>query len=110
MPGGEETANSRLVVHRHMQIPAGDAHVGVPRRVPNLGKRPPAGKGMAYEGVATVVDRQSLEADGAEELACRAEALAERVPRERLDVVCTIANSKRIFLQRPQVLAIIPRV
>ena len=62
MPGGEETANSRLVVHRHMQIPAGDADVAVPSRISVLGQRPSAGQSVADECVAAVMNRQRFEA------------------------------------------------
>jgi hypothetical protein len=40
---------------------------------------------MADKRVATVVNRERLEPSGAQDLARRAEALAKRVARERLD-------------------------
>jgi hypothetical protein len=43
----KQIAHAGLVVHRHMQIAARDAHVAMPSGVPNLGQRASAGRGVS---------------------------------------------------------------
>ena len=81
----KQVPDRRLVIHRDMEIAARDAHVGVASGVPDLGRRPTTGQGMADKRVATVVDGQSVVSGGAEDRARRSESLAKRVAGERLD-------------------------
>jgi hypothetical protein len=46
-----------------MQIPRGDAHVGVTGGVANLGERATASQNMADERVAAVMDNERAEGD-----------------------------------------------
>jgi hypothetical protein len=75
----KKISNLPFIIHRHMQIPRRDAHVGMPRGVANFGQRAAAGQGVADERVAAVVDGERAEAVGAEDFAGGAESLAERV-------------------------------
>jgi hypothetical protein len=72
----EQISRPRFVIHCHMQIAARDANIGVACGITHFSQRSPAGQGMAYERVATVVDRQRFEPSGAEHLAGGAEPLS----------------------------------
>ena len=48
----EQIAQRRIILDGHLQIPAGDADVAVPRGITDLGQRAAAGQGVADEGVA----------------------------------------------------------
>jgi len=54
----EEATPLLVVVHRHVQVSRGDAHVRVPDGVANLGERAAAGQGVANKRVPAVVDGQ----------------------------------------------------
>ena len=56
----------------------------MPSRIPDLSQGAPTGKGMAYKGVATVMDGHLPGPLGAERPACPLEPEAQGVPRERL--------------------------
>jgi hypothetical protein len=83
LKNSKQIAHRRLILHRHMQIPRRDTHVGVASRVANLGKRAAACQGMADECVAAVMNGERAETVGTENLAGRAEPLAERVAGKR---------------------------
>jgi len=68
-----------------MQIPARNAHVGVPCSVSDLGQRSSASQRMTDKRVPSVVDGQGFKASGAENSASGPETLAERMARERLN-------------------------
>jgi len=54
----------------------------MPRRIPDLGQRPPAGERVADERMPAVVDGQHAEAVAAQRLAGRQEPAAEGVALE----------------------------
>jgi hypothetical protein len=47
-----------ILIHSHMQISTGDAHIRVPHRVTNFGQRAPTSQRMADERMSAVMDRQ----------------------------------------------------
>src|SRR5205823_4094734 len=75
-----------IILNRHMQIPARDAHIGVTRGIANFGKRPTTGQRVRDERVPAVMDRQRFEALSTKYLARSAIALAKRVARQRCAV------------------------
>ncbi len=66
-----EERTSVLVVNGYVQVPASDAQVRVPRRIPHLGQRPPASERMTDKRVPPVMDRQRSQPLGAQYTARR---------------------------------------
>ncbi len=64
-----------ILFHRHMQIAAGDRHVGMANRVAHLGQCPPTGQGMADERMPAVVNGQMFQSLLAQHPARRPKAL-----------------------------------
>jgi hypothetical protein len=75
----EKIADRGLITHRHVQIAARNAGVGVTCGIPDLSERSPTSQRVPDKRVATVVDCQRFEPGGAENAACGPEPFPKRV-------------------------------